>query len=176
MVVRGRWARVGCLLVCWRTALVMSKYMPLVQPDRNSGACRVIWFRSGFDEKSEALLSAPIGIRDPGRRARLPDHGVRERPIAGAGCHATPVTQGSVCCGYRENRCRKNGPDLTAFANSDSARGESRLRSSQASLNSNCQKNRRKQFSSPTMRHIACNVVVNAFQQYERLASLATAK
>jgi hypothetical protein len=28
------------------------------------------------------------------RRARLPDHGVRERPIAIAGCHATPRTQG----------------------------------------------------------------------------------
>ena len=36
--------------------------------------------------------------------------------------------------------------------------------------------NRRKHFSSPTTRHIACNVVVNAFQQYEWLARLATAK
>jgi hypothetical protein len=35
--------------------------------------------------------------------------------------------------------------------------------------------NRRKQFSSSTTRHVACNVVVNAFQQYERLVSLATA-
>jgi hypothetical protein len=25
----------------------------------------------------------------------------------------------SLCCGYRENRCRENWPDLTAFANSD---------------------------------------------------------
>jgi hypothetical protein len=31
-------------------------------------------------------------------------------------------------------------------------------------------------FSYPTKRHVACNVVINAFQQYERLASLATAK
>jgi hypothetical protein len=36
--------------------------------------------------------------------------------------------------------------------------------------------NRRKQFSFRTTRHIARNVVVNAFQQYERLMSLATAK
>jgi hypothetical protein len=36
--------------------------------------------------------------------------------------------------------------------------------------------NRRKQYSSRTTRHIACNVVVNAFQQYEWLARLATAK
>jgi hypothetical protein len=56
------------------------------------------------------------------------------------------------------------------------ALGESRLRGSQASLNSDCQKNRRKQFSSSTTRHVACNVVVNAFQQYERLVNLATAK
>ena len=37
-------------------------------------------------------------------------------------------------------------------------------------------RNRRKQFSSSTTRHVACNVVVNAFQQYERLVNLATAK
>src|SRR6266481_4985722 len=36
--------------------------------------------------------------------------------------------------------------------------------------------NRRKQFSFSTTRHVACNVVVNAFQQYERLVNLATAK
>src|SRR5882757_6389296 len=36
--------------------------------------------------------------------------------------------------------------------------------------------NRRKQFSSSTTLHVACNVVVNAFQQYERLDNLATAK
>ena len=36
--------------------------------------------------------------------------------------------------------------------------------------------NRRKQFSSSTTLHVACNVVVNAFQQYEWLAGLATAK
>jgi hypothetical protein len=29
------------------------------------------------------------------RRAKLPDHGVRERLIAGAGCHATPPAHGS---------------------------------------------------------------------------------
>src|SRR5258707_2618837 len=37
-------------------------------------------------------------------------------------------------------------------------------------------RNRRKQFSSSTTRHVACNVVVNAFQQYEGLVNLATAK
>jgi hypothetical protein len=47
---------------------------------------------------------------------------------------------------------------------------------SQASLNSDCQKTGESNFSSPTTRHIACNVVVNAFQQYERLVNLATAK
>ena len=54
--------------------------------------------------------------------------------------------------------------------------GSSRLRGGQASLNSNCQKNRRKHFSSPPTQHLACNVVVNVPQQYEWLASLATAK
>ena len=47
---------------------------------------------------------------------------------------------------------------------------------SQASLNSDCQKTGESNFSSSTTRHVACNVVVNAFQQYERLVNLATAK
>ena len=53
--------------------------------------------------------------------------------------------------------------------------GESRLRGSQASLNSNCQKTG-ESILSPTTRHIARNVVVNAFQQYEWFAGLAMAK
>jgi hypothetical protein len=53
--------------------------------------------------------------------------------------------------------------------------GEPRLRGSRASLNSNCQKTGESN-SSPTTSHLACNVAVNAFQQYERFAGLATAK
>lgn len=47
------------------------------------------------DSTREARLSRLLrcGTSDF-RRARLPDHGVRERPIASAGCHATPRTQG----------------------------------------------------------------------------------
>jgi hypothetical protein len=66
--------------------------------------------------------------------------------------------------------------DLNACAGSEVALGESRLRGSQASLNSDCQKTGESNFSSSTTLHIACNVVVNAFQQYERLDNLATAK
>jgi hypothetical protein len=66
--------------------------------------------------------------------------------------------------------------DLNACAGSEVALGESRLHGSQASLNSDCQKTGESNFSSSTTRHVACNVVVNAFQQYERLVNLATAK
>jgi hypothetical protein len=66
--------------------------------------------------------------------------------------------------------------DLSACAGSEVALGESRLHGSQASLNSDCQKTGESNFSFPTTRHIARNVVVNAFQQYEPLVSLATAK
>ena len=111
------------------------------------------------------------------RRARLPNRGVRERLYAMAGCHAAPKGKKSFCCGYSENRCRKKlAYDLSACAGSEVALGESRLRSSQASLNSDCQKTGESNFSSSTTRHVACNVVVNAFQQYEPLVNLATAK
>jgi hypothetical protein len=62
------------------------------------------------------------------RRTKLPDHGVRERPIAGAGCHATPLAQGIGLLRIQEESMPKNWHELTAFANSDGARGESRLR------------------------------------------------
>jgi len=174
VVVRGRWARVGRLLVCRRTALVMSKYMPLVQPDRNSGACWVVWFRSGIEKKSEALLSAPLRIRDPGRRARLPDHGVRERPIADAGCHATPVAQGSACCGYRENRRRKKQARAHCVCEQRScAWGVATAGQSSFSQLKLSVVQAKAIFISNVQ--VACKVVVNAFQQYERLPSLATA-
>jgi hypothetical protein len=66
--------------------------------------------------------------------------------------------------------------DLNACAGSEVALVESRLRGSRASLNSDCQKTGESNFSFSTTQHIACNVVVNAFQQYERLVNLATAK
>jgi hypothetical protein len=66
--------------------------------------------------------------------------------------------------------------DLNACAGSEVALGESRLHGSQTSLNSDCQKTGESNFSSSTTRHVACNVVVNAFQQYEGLVNLATAK
>jgi hypothetical protein len=81
----------------------------------------------------------------------------------------------SLRCEYSECRCQRCWHRPHCACQQRDCAGESRLRGSRASLNSNCQKNRRKQ-SSPTARHVACNVVVNAFQQYERVAKLATAK
>jgi len=111
------------------------------------------------------------------RRARLPNRGVRERLYAMAGCHAAPEGKKSFCCGYSENRCRKKlAYDLSACAGSEVALGESRLQWQSSFSQLRLSENRRKQFSSSTTRHVACNVVVNAFQQYERLVNLATAK
>ena len=127
--------------------------------------------------KSEALPSAPPGIRSirPTSEAAEP-RGARE-----ALCHgrlpAAPEGKKSLCCGYSEDRCRRKVAfDNTACAGSEVALGKSRLRGSQASLNSDCQKTGESNLSLSTMPHVACSVVVNAFQQYERLGSLATAK
>ena len=95
---------------------------------------------------------------------------------ARAGCHAAPEGKGPYSCEYRGDRCGGTSIDLSACAAARLRSGSKRLRSSQASLNSNCQKTGESNFSSPTTRHVACNVVVNAFQQYEGLVNLATAK
>jgi hypothetical protein len=55
--------------------------------------------------------------------------------------NAAPEGKGSFCCGYSEDRCQKElAFDLNACAGSEVALGESRLQGSQASLNSDCQK------------------------------------
>jgi hypothetical protein len=69
---------------------------------------------------------------------------------------------------------RRTGIDLTACADSEVALGVATAGQSSFSQ-LKLSENRRKQ-SSPTTRHIACNVVVNAFQQYEWFAGFATAK
>jgi hypothetical protein len=94
-----------------------------------------------------------------------------------ADCHAAPEGRiRSAAITERKIDAGTTGIALNACADSEVALGESRLRGSQASLNSNCQKTGESIFSSPTTRHVAYNVVVNAFQQYEWLAGLATAK
>src|SRR5438105_1930088 len=118
--------------------------------------------------RDQVHLSDELGCRTAG---------CERGPYAMADCHAPPEGKKSLCCGYSEDRCRKKmASDLNACAGSEVALKESRLRGSQASLNSDCQKNRRKQFSLSTTPHVACSVVINAFQQYERLVNLATAK
>jgi hypothetical protein len=111
------------------------------------------------------------------RLARLPNRGVRERLYARAGCHAAPEGKESFCCGYSEDRCRRNWHSTSVLVQPARLRLGSRdCDGSQASLNSDCQKTGESNFSSSTTRHVACNVVVNAFQQYEGLVYLATAK
>ena len=111
------------------------------------------------------------------RRARLPNRGVRERLLCQGGCHAAPEGKESFCCGYSEDRCRRNWHSTSVLVQAARLRLGSRdCNGSQASLNSDCLKTGESNFSSSTTRHVACNVVVNAFQQYERLVSLATAK
>src|ERR1700746_2601233 len=107
----------------------------------------------------------------------LPNRGVRERLCAMAGCHAAPEGKGSLCCGYSEDRCPEEmAYDLNACAGSEVALGgvATAWQSSVSQLR--LSENRRKQFSLSTTPHVACSVAINAFQQYERLVNLATAK
>ena len=64
---------------------------------------------AGSTEERGSRVCSTAGPVTFCRLVRLPDHGVRERPTDAAGCHATPLAQGSACCGYKEKRCRKTG-------------------------------------------------------------------
>jgi hypothetical protein len=176
VVDRGRWARAERLLVCRRTGLGRSKNRPPVRPDRDSGAWWVVWLRSELDKKSEALLSSPLRTSDLYRRATLPDHGVRERPTAVAGCHATPLAQGIGLLRIQGETM----PDELARPHcvceqrwcvwGVATAGQSNFSQLKLSVVPG------ESISSPTRLQIVCKVVVNAFQQYEWLLSLATAK
>ncbi len=113
---------------------------PVARPDTALRRVMGLLLRGAGRQKSEALLSAPLGPAPSARRAMLPNRGVRERPCADAGCHAAPGGKEPFCCEYSEYRCIKTGIGLNACAGSEVALGESRLRGSQASLNSNCRK------------------------------------
>jgi hypothetical protein len=163
----------GASVGCRRTGLVVFKNYPVARPD--SALRRVIGPSAPGEQKTDrARLFCLLhwGSAPSVRRARLPNRGVRERLCAGAGCHATPGGTRSFCCEYREpmqsiglSVCRQRG----------CARGVATARQSSFSQ-LKLSENRRKHFLSPTTLHIACNAVVNAFQQYEWLARLATAK
>jgi hypothetical protein len=93
VVVHGRWARSGRLLVCRRTGLVVFKNMPRGSNRMDSSACWVGWSGGAQDRKSEALLSAPLGTSDPGPEHKAAEpQGAREAR-ASAGCHATLQAQ-----------------------------------------------------------------------------------
>jgi hypothetical protein len=141
------------------------------------GCVMGLLLRKSGRRKSEALSSAQPGNRSirPASDAAEP-RGAREALCQG-GCHAAPEGKESFCCGYSEDRCRRNWHTTSVRVQAARLRLGSRdCNGSQASLNSDCQKTGESNFSSSTTRHVACNVVVNAFQQYERLVSLATAK
>jgi hypothetical protein len=107
-VARGRWARLACLLVCRHTELVVFKIAPWsgrMWPSARDGSSA-----PGERKDERAKLSCLLhwGSASSVRQARLPNRGVRERPCAGAGCHAAPRGKESFCCEYSEDRCRRN--------------------------------------------------------------------
>ncbi len=145
VVVCGRWARVSASagLQARRSGV---EDCPVVRP--NLALRRVMGRLLPVEgrQKSEALLSAPRGIRATcPASVRLPNRGVRERLCASQVATRFRERKESICCGYGEERCRKTGKDFIACADSDSARGSRdcvQSRFSQLKL----LENRRKQF------------------------------
>ena len=162
------------LLVCRLPPLGVSKIAPgpagYGRSARDGACC------SGRteDRKSEALLSAPLrsSATCPANNAAEP-RGAREARCH-AGCHAAPEGKRSFAADTVRS-VAKNCIVLTACAGSEVRSGSRDCRAVKL-LSTQIVRKQAKAISSRTTRHIACNVVVNAFQQYEWLARLATAK
>jgi hypothetical protein len=127
--------------------------------------------------KSKALPPAPPGISAiwPAIRTAEP-RGAREA-ICRRRLPRGSRSKESFCCEYSEGRAGRTGIDRSQCVCRQRGcvrgavdRGAVKLLSTQIV------RKQAKALSSPTTRHLACNVVVDASQQYEWLASLATAK
>jgi hypothetical protein len=94
-----------------------------------------------------------------------------------AGCHAVPGDENRSAANTGGTMPKKKALDLNACAGSEVGPqgacdcGAVMLLSTQI-----VRKTGESNFHLGTTRHIPCSTVVNAFQQYEWLASLATAK
>jgi hypothetical protein len=175
VVTRGRWASLACLLVCRRTGLVVFKIAPVVRLDAAVRRVMVRLLRKNGRRREQSSSVCSTGD---------------QRPLSGepgcrtAGCERS-LRPAQVATRLREAQDRsaitvridaEKSIGLNACADSEVALGEGATAGQSSFSQLKLSENRRKHFSSPTTRHIACNAVVNAFQQYERLASLATAK
>jgi hypothetical protein len=160
-VARGRWSSLERTLVGGRTSLVVFIDCPVARPIAALRRVMGLLLRESGRRENEALLSGPLGSGPSCPGAKLPNRGVRERPNTAAGCHAAPKGNRSYCCEYsRVDAGKQWHRPQCVCRQRGCACGSERLQGSQTSLNSNCQKNRRKHFSSSTTPRIACDVVV----------------
>jgi hypothetical protein len=146
---RGRWAKPAHLLVCRHAGLVVAKESPVARPDTalpaRDGSSALT--RRQTKERGSPVCSSWDQYHLSGE-LRLPNRGVRERPMH-AGCHAVPGDENRSAANTRGAMPKKEGigPQCVCRQRGWASRSL-RLQCSHASLNSNCQKNRRKQFSS----------------------------
>ncbi len=145
MTDRGRWAGPAHPLVCRHAGPGWPKNAPW--PGRiTARRCVMGRLLLGVGrQKSEALLSAPPGISATCPASECCRTAGCERGRCSAGCHATPGDGNLLLRLQRGTIPEEYGIGLTACAGREVKTQGERLQDSQASLNSNCQKNRRKQ-------------------------------
>jgi hypothetical protein len=149
---------------------------PVARPNAALRRVMGLLLRESGRLESKTLLSGPLGIRaiSSGSEAAEP-RGARETECR---CRLprSSKRQQIVQLRIQGVDAGVNGVGLNACAGSEVALvGASDYRAVKL-LSTQIVRKQAKAFLSPTTPHIACNVVVNAFQQYERLARLATAK
>ena len=168
-----------CLLVCRRTVWWRSKDRPVARPRYTALRC-VMGLLLQAERKRKERSSPVRSTRDqvhlsdePGCRTAGCERGFYAKAVA---TRLQKARNRSAADTVRD-RCRTNWHSTSVRVQAARLRLGSRdCNGSQASLNSDCLKTGESNFSSSTTRHVACNIVVNAFQQYEGLVDLATAK
>jgi hypothetical protein len=130
-------------------------------------------------EDERARLSSLVhwGSGPSVRRAKLPNRGVREMPNAAAGCHAAPKGNRSYCCEYSRVDAGKDGIALSACAGSEVALvGASDCKAVKLLSTQIVRKTGESTFHLQRRHTLHATLSFNAFQQYEWLTRLATAK
>ena len=174
MVASGRWASQG--------RLVGRRQDPMVQAHPRGPAEAVLRRRTAHllrEEQTEKRQGSPVcSTRNSAtvRRSAGP-RGARDAE-ASAGCHAAPSRRnGSVCRGCRGSAGldRRSDPALDCVCRQRCcAWGVATARQSSFSQLKLSVIQAKELISDEP--HVACNIVVNACQEYEELSGLATAK
>jgi hypothetical protein len=177
-VARGRWSIVERTLVGGRTSLVVFIDCPVARPNAALRRVMGLLLHESGRRESEALWSGPLGIRAicPASEAAEP-RGAREAECRCRLPRGSKRQQIVLLANTVESMPEKNGIALSACAGSEVALvGASDCKAVKLLSTQIVRKTGESTFHLQRRHTLRATLSFNAFQQYEWLARLATAK